>query len=168
MNPMRRLIWFALLLPVVVGCSPQPGLRVGNAARPLAGNDVNGRPVSLAEYRGKVVVVDFWATWCKYCVEMIPHEKQLVKRITGRPFVLLGVSADTEAETLRSFLERKQIPWLNIFDGRNGPNCGTWEIEGFPSIFVIDHEGVIRYRDVRGADLDDAVEKLVKEAEGRK
>src|SRR5262245_22873363 len=166
--PMRRLLWFVLLLPVVAGCSPQPGLRVGNSARPLAGTDVEGRPISLAEFRGRVVVVDFWATWCKYCVEMIPHEKQLVKRMAGRPFVLLGVSADSTPEKLRSFLQRQQIPWPNIYDGNNGPLCASWEIEGFPAIFVIDAEGVIRFRDLRGAELDEAVEKLVREAENKK
>ena len=162
---MRRWIPLILILSLAVGCSPPPGIRVGNTALPVEGNDVTGKPITLDDYRGKVVVVDFWATWCKYCVQMIPHEKELVKRMEGRPFVLLGVSVDTNPFELKTFLDKHEMKWPNIFDGRNGPNTAKWEIFQFPTVYVIDAKGVIRYRDIDGPQLDRAVEKLVAEAE---
>jgi thiol-disulfide isomerase/thioredoxin len=141
------------------------GLRVGDTAFPLEGADVNGNPIALSDFRGKVVVVDFWATWCKPCVEMIPHEKKMVERMKGRPFVLLGVSVDADREVFQEFLNRRDIRWPNILDGHNGPNAAKWEIYRFPTIHVIDAKGVIRHRDIAGPDLEQAVDKLVAEAE---
>ena len=168
----RVLLFMVAVSLALAGCNDAKptgtvGLDVGNIAPPLAGADIDGKSLSLADYKGKVVVVDFWATWCPPCRAMIPHEKELVKRLEGRPFAFLGVSADNSKGDLASFLQNDPLPWPNIFDGSSGPLGNAWEIRGYPSIFVIDAKGVIRYRDVRGPQLDKAVEKLVAEAEGK-
>lgn len=157
------------LLISPVGCtretSPPVGLKVTNTAPELEGADAYGKKLRLSDYRGQVVVVDFWATWCGPCREMIPHNIALVERMKGKPFVLLGVSADSNADDLRQFLDRGNLPYPSIFDGRMGPIAAAWKIEYFPTIFVIDHKGVIRYKDLHGRDLDRAVERLVQETE---
>src|SRR5438477_7883977 len=106
---MRRFVLAAVLL-ALAGCTAEtttqkgteaePGLAVGKPAPSLEGADVDGKFLGLSDFRGKVVAVDFWATWCGPCRRMIPHEKELVKRMQGRPFVLLGVSDDRSEDAL--------------------------------------------------------------------
>ena len=98
---------------------------------------------------------------------MYPHERSLVQKMAGRKFALLGINTDKDLEALKKTIVTEKISWRSWFDGSTtGPICREWGITGFPSIFVLDHKGVIRYRDLRGDDLDQAVEMLLKEAEG--
>jgi thiol-disulfide isomerase/thioredoxin len=144
------------------------GPEVDQPARSLEGADADGKPLKLSDYRGKVVVVSFWATSCKGCVEMIPHEKELVKRMQGRPFVLLGVNNDDTPQDLKGFVEKEHINWPNIYDGNSGPLTRAWFVGGFPTVDVIDANGVYRYANVDGPHLNAVVDKLVKEAESGK
>lgn len=170
---MRRYFYFVLFVLILVGCmqGTTPSslhVEVGKPAPPIEGTDVDGRPVKLSEFRGKVVVVDFWATWCGPCRKLIPHEKALVKRMQGRPFVLLGVSNDDDLADLRNLVQKEQIAWPNIYDGRGGPITRTWGPDGFPTFYLIDAKGVIRYLDINPNELDKAVDTLVAEAEAGK
>src|SRR5882672_8501210 len=171
---MWRFKFFSLLpvvaLLVIAGCSatetPAPvGLNVGNRAPELEGPDLSGKTIKLSNYRGKVVIVDFWATWCGPCRQMTPESKKLVQKMTARPFQFIGVSADKSTTPLKQYVDENEITWPNIFDGQPGSLALAWQIDYFPNIFVIDHKGVIRYRDLRGRDLDRVVEKLVAAAE---
>lgn len=97
---------------------------------------------------------------------MYPHERSLVKRLEGKPFALLGINSDQNKEDLKKVMAKEQITWRSWFDGgMKGPISTKWGIQGWPTIFVLDHKGVIRYKDVRKQDLDDAVDALMKEAE---
>ncbi|HLW63809.1 MAG TPA: TlpA disulfide reductase family protein [Gemmataceae bacterium] len=163
------LSFFALVLLIVSGCeSNKVGLGVGQIAPDLQGTDTTGRSVNLSDFRGKVVMIDFWATWCGPCKEMVPHEKELTKRLEGQPFVLLGVSADNEQADLKSYMSKVGIPWTNIYDGPGGPLARSWRIDGLPTIVVVDAKGVIRYKQ-RGYDaesmskIDNAIDKLLKD-----
>jgi len=141
---------------------------VGRPAPDVEGTDLDGKKVKLSSYRGKVVVLDIWATWCGPCVAMIPHERELVGRLKGKPFVFLSVSADQKKEALTGFLEKTPMPWSHWWDGADQAVVKAYHVQYFPNIFIIDAKGVIRYRHVRGADMDKAVEALIKEAEGPK
>src|SRR5579871_6459598 len=96
---------------------------------------------------------------------MIPHERSLVKRLEGKPFALIGVNTDEDRNKVKTLSVNDQVTWRSFYDGRTGRICGPWQINSFPSIFVIDHKGVIRYMDVSGAEIDRAVEKLLAEME---
>lgn len=97
---------------------------------------------------------------------MYPHERSLVSRYKGRPFALLGVNSDNDRESLKRVIAAQGITWRSWFDrAPDGPISTTWQIEGWPTIYVIDHRGIIRYVHVRDDALEDAVEKLVREAE---
>src|SRR5262245_44562830 len=98
---------------------------------------------------------------------MYEHERSLVKRLEGKPFALIGVNSDSNRAQLKKVLVQEQITWRSFWNGgsTNGPISRAWKVQGWPSIWVIDARGVIRYRDVRGAAMDKAVDKLLAEAE---
>ena len=97
---------------------------------------------------------------------MYPHERSLVKKLAGEPFVLLGVNSDPK-ENLKKALEEKDLTWRSWWDGgdTSGPIATRWNVSGWPTIYVLDHEGVIRYKNVRGGAMDEAVEALLAEME---
>lgn len=84
----------------------------------------------------------------------------------GRPFALLGVNTDRDREKLKTQNEEAEITWRSFWDGStSGPITKAWGVRAFPTMVVIDHEGVVRHRDLRGEELDAAIEELVKKAE---
>jgi thiol-disulfide isomerase/thioredoxin len=138
-------------------------LGIGKTMPELEGKDLDDQPVKLSDYRGKVVVLDVWATWCGPCRAMIPHERELVERLAGKPFALISVSCDEKKETLTEFLEKEKMPWVHWWDGKSGPVAKALNLRYYPTIYVLDANGVIRYRGPRGAKMDAAVDKLLKE-----
>ena len=94
---------------------------------------------------------------------MVPHERSLVKKLEGRPFALLGVNFDNSKEILKKCEEKNQITWRSFFDGREGPIGKKFNIRFLPTIYVLDHKGVIRYKGVQDKAMDDAVDTLLKE-----
>jgi thiol-disulfide isomerase/thioredoxin len=178
---MRKVVSLiaGVLLVLIAGCSggepdttkkpkgnPRPHEWGNKPAPKTEGLDVDGRPLKLDDHKGKVVLVDFWATWCGPCRMIIPHEMELVRSLKDRPFAVLGVSADNDRQTLRLFQEGEALNFRSIFDGPSGPNAIAWGVEVFPTLFLVDHEGVIRYR-FKGVgptfkeDLDAAIEELL-------
>ncbi|HEX3146505.1 MAG TPA: TlpA disulfide reductase family protein [Gemmataceae bacterium] len=147
---------------------PPEGMRAGNTCPEIAGLDAEGKPIKLSEYRGKVVLVSFWATWCPPCRKLLPHEREMVTvKYKDRPFVLLGVAADAP-DTLKGFLKTNPMPWPNIADDQ-GVIGKQWQVDSIPSAVLVDHEGVIR-RTWIGNGLDPgevwyAVDPLVVDAE---
>jgi thiol-disulfide isomerase/thioredoxin len=142
---------------------------VGKTAPAAESKDLDDKAVKLADYKGKVVVLDFWATWCGPCRGMIPHERDLVKKNAGKPFVFISVSADNKKEDLTDFLKGEPMPWVHWFGGTGGGVVADWKVRAFPTMYVIDSKGVIRGKIIGGGPknakkLDDLVEKLVKEA----
>ncbi len=148
-------------------------LSIGRPAPEIQGEDIDGKPMNLSEFRGKVVVVSFWATWCGPCMALVPHEKALVEKMKGRPFVLIGVNGDDDRERAKAVCAKEGISWRSFWTG--GAKQGIpvqWGVSGWPTIYVIDGNGVIRddglvyFQEVyRSSTPDKAIENLVKEAE---
>ena len=150
--------------PELVRIANIPGLKVAKVAPNIVGEDLDGKPLSLEDYRGKVVVLCFWATWCGPCMEMVPHERELVKRLEGKPFVLLGINADEtdRREKARKAARDEHMDWPSFWDGGfNGPIQIRYNVDHYPTLYVLDPKGVIRYIDVRGKDLDQAIDTLL-------
>jgi len=134
----------------------------------VVSQNLEGKKVKLSDLKGKVVVLDVWATWCPPCRSMIPHTKTLVEKLKDKPFVFVSVSADAEKATLVNFLKSNSMPWTHWWTGMGGI-VEDWEVKAYPTIYVIDAKGVLREKIV-GADnaaVERAVEKLVKEAEDK-
>ena len=91
---------------------------------------------------------------------MYPHERSLVEKLKDRPFALLGVNSDAP-DKLPAIIRKNKLTWRSWADGPDGPIARQYQIRYWPTIFVLDHTGVIRYKDVRGTDLDNAVTELL-------
>jgi hypothetical protein len=97
-------------------------------------------------------------------VAMLPHERSLVKRLQSQPFALLGINSDGDAKTVKEILKKHEITWRQAIDGTtSGPLATKWNVHGWPTIYVLDAKGVIRYRDVREEEMDKAVDTLLAE-----
>ena len=97
---------------------------------------------------------------------MYPHERSLVKRLENKPFVLLGINSDPK-ERLREAMKRENITWRSWWDGgdTNGPIAKAWNVSGWPTIYILDHKGIIRFKGPRGEAMDKAVDQLLAEME---
>ena len=95
---------------------------------------------------------------------MYPHERSLVKKLSGKPFVLLGVNSDTSREELKKVVAKEDIVWRSWWDADiDGPIHTKWQVKLRPAIHLIDTEGVIRYKEIDIEEVDQAIEKLLKE-----
>jgi hypothetical protein len=96
---------------------------------------------------------------------MYPHERSLVKRLEGQPFALLGINSDRDREALKKVMKKQGITWRSFWNGggTGGPISSAWNVRAWPTIYVLDHKGVIRYKNVRGERMDEAVDALLAE-----
>jgi len=143
-------------------------LTVGKRAPEFECELLDGKKVKLSDFRGNVVVLDVWATWCAPCRAMIPHQRELVEKLKGKPFKLVSVSADDQKETLTKFLEKEKMPWTHLWSGASGGFIDEYQIDSYPTIYVLDAKGIIRYKHVRNEELANAAETLLKEMSGMK
>ena len=97
---------------------------------------------------------------------MYPHERSLVKKMENKPFALLGINSDPK-EHLRETLKKENMTWRSWWDGgdTSGPIAKAWNVHGWPTIYILDHKGVIRFKDLRGDAMEKAVEQLLAEME---
>jgi thiol-disulfide isomerase/thioredoxin len=142
-------------------------LAVGKLAPDIDGLDLEGKPLKLADYRGKVVVLVFWGSWCGPCMVQVPHERELVERLKGKPFALLGVDCNEERSAGLKTAQAQGMTWPSWHDGAEGqgPIATKYHVSGFPTIFVLDAKGIIRAKRVLpGPGLDKLVDSLLDES----
>jgi len=139
-------------------------LQVGCNAPEIDGLDIDGQRFRLSDYRGKVVLLTFCGNWCPPCRALYPKERELIRRFAGKPFVVLSVNSDEDKETLRQSVKSGEVTWRCWWDGgTSGPISRSWGISYSPTVFIIDARGTIRFEDLPEAELERALETLVKE-----
>jgi thiol-disulfide isomerase/thioredoxin len=153
----------------------------GKVALETEGLDQFGKRFNLRDYRGKVVLLDFWSEGCPGCIGLWPKERSLVKQLENKPFALIGVNCDGRtSEEFKKLMDAEKLSWRCFADplgkdakGLRGPITDRWDTVGFPTTYILDHKGVIRCRNHYLLDsrvFDELLSKLIKEAEdaGRK
>jgi thiol-disulfide isomerase/thioredoxin len=148
----------AFLLAAPARSAPALAPWSGGPAPALALKDVEGRPHSLAAYRGKVVLINFWATWCEPCRQEMPSLQRLRDKLAGKPFVVLAVNVDEPEARVRQFLAKTQLE-LPVLMDPNKTATREWGVKLLPVTFIIGTDGRVRYRLV--GDLDWSSETVV-------
>ena len=125
--------------------------------------DLDGDPISLSAYRGKVVLLDFWATWCGPCVGEMPNVKRVFEKYRDRDFDVIGISLDTDEAALRTFIEENNLPWRQIFSGEgwDSPLARQFGIRGIPAPWLMDRNGKLLSPHARGAELERLVSEMI-------
>jgi thiol-disulfide isomerase/thioredoxin len=131
-------------MTAVAGTPPAPPLRLP---------DSDGKPVDLAAYRGKVVLVNFWATWCPPCRQELPSLSRLKKKLSGEAFEILSVNIGEDVDTVFDFAGNPNYPML--FD-HDSTAMASWPVKGVPTTLLVDRQGRLAYRAVGGREFDDA------------
>lgn len=138
-------------------------LSLGQLAPEIQGTDSDGNAFKLSDYRGKVVVLTFSGNWCGPCRGMYPDERDLVRTLKDKPFALLSVNTDADRATLQKSIKDGEITWRCWWDGgTEGPICVDWNVSSFPTVYVLDGTGAIRFKNLRGPSLIETVNKLLK------
>jgi thiol-disulfide isomerase/thioredoxin len=126
---------------------------------------LDGEKIKLSDYRGKVVLVDFWATWCGPCIAEMPNVAGALKKHGEEgDFIVLGISLDKDEATVREFLKKhKDVAWAQIVGGPAKENeiAKLYGVEGVPATFLIDPDGKVAAKDLRGAALASRVGELL-------
>lgn len=120
-------------------------LAIGRPAMDIVENNADGTSLKLSSYRGRVVLLAFWADWAAASQQMWPQERAMVKELQNEPFVMLGVFAASKAK-LQQLIDSQTITWANWVDGQEAKIGRQWRVNSYPTYYVIDHEGIIRFK----------------------
>jgi thiol-disulfide isomerase/thioredoxin len=150
-------------------------LSLGKVAPEIVAESIEGKKFKLSDSRGKITVLSFWASWCGPCMQLVPVERALTERMKGKPFALIGINGDGVLADARRAVAHEKMTWpsfWNGIDGPNGPISSAWNVSGWPTVYVIDADGIIRFKDEGyGAPtsntLNGSVDELMKQLERR-
>jgi thiol-disulfide isomerase/thioredoxin len=124
-------------------------LSLGKKAPEIVAEGVDGKKFKLSDSREKICVLTFWASWCGPCMQMVPVERALAQRIQGKSFAMIGVNGDPNLSDAQRAIEREKMTWPSFWNGKEGskgPIAMAWNVHGWPTIFVLDSEGIIRFK----------------------
>jgi thiol-disulfide isomerase/thioredoxin len=148
-------ILFCLMLAGGASFAQELKPHAGGATPPLVLRDLGGKTHDLRDYRGKVVMVQFWATYCPPCVKEMPSVMRLKEKLAGKPFAILAVNMGETDKEVREFLNKIKVDFTVLMDP-DGRALGDWKVFVAPSTFLVDPRGNIRYTLQGGAEWDRA------------
>ena len=125
--------------------------------------DLDGKPLSISALKGKIVLVDFWATWCGPCVGEIPNVVKVYEKFHDQGFAIVGISLDQDKDKVTAFLKEKKMAWPQFFDGKGWGNelAAKYGVHSIPATYLLDKEGKILAKGLRGEALEAAVAKAL-------
>jgi len=168
-TPLHLRLGIALLglltLGTAAGAAPQ-ALKIGDPVPHFSLQTLDGKTLDITSLKGKVVVLDFWATWCGPCRQAMPELKTLLQKYSGKPLVVVSVSADQDMKAPAEFAQANGMTWMQAWDGRGKVIGGVFGVSGLPSYVVIDADGRIVYlmKGWSSAMLSQAVSKALQSA----
>ena len=134
-------------------------------APPFEVTTMEGQKLSMDELQGKVVLIDFWATWCQPCREALPHIRKIADKFHDEPFVVLSVNVDTDEKKWKSFVAENRMTWPQYFDtGFTGPVARMFDVHAIPHTFTIDADGIVQDEKVGDASIEGKLKKLLARA----
>jgi len=129
---------------------------------PFSLTTLDGQRVSMDGLAGKVVLIDFWATWCGPCREALPNIRKIAQKFDGQPFVVLSISQDTDQSKWKEFVAQNGMTWLQYCDGGfPGPIAKQFNVNAIPATFTIDADGVLEDQHIGDADIEGKLKKLI-------
>src|SRR5271163_1517195 len=132
---------------------------------PFSITTVDGREISMDDLQGKVVLVDFWATWCGPCREALPHLREVAKKFQGEPLVIVSVSLDSDEQKWKEFIAKNEMTWPQYRDGSfEGHLAKTFSVNAIPHTFTIDAAGVLQDEHIGDASIEGKLKKLIARA----
>ncbi len=143
--------------------SPKPPLLEGFSAPGFTALDAKGDLIDVASLRGMIVLLDFWAAWCAPCLNELPTIAGIHNALSERGVVVIGINLDRSDTAFRDAMAQLALPYVQIYDGSDGPISSLYRIGGIPMTYLIDRDGVIRARGLRGDALVAAIEALIGE-----
>lgn len=136
----------------------------GKSAPPLTvQNWINSKPVTLDELKGKIVVLDFWATWCGPCLRSIPHANELMKKYGDKGLVIIGVCARNGVERMADTVKKYGIEYPVAADADDQATVKAYLANSFPDYYIIDRKGILRWADIANLDVEKAIQLLLEE-----
>jgi thiol-disulfide isomerase/thioredoxin len=158
---MRLLVALCLSACATLAAAQQLRAWPGGATPPLALQDLDGRPHALEDYRGKVVLINFWATWCEPCRAEMPSINKLRASLAGQPFVVLAVNLGENEQRIRRFMAQVPLEFTVLLD-RDNAAAKAWRTRVLPASFLVGPDGRVRYAVIGEYDWEqDAARKAV-------
>lgn len=143
----------------------RPELARARMAPPFSVTTTEGQRISMDDLQGKVVLLDFWATWCGPCREAIPHIRQVAKKFQGEPLVILSVSLDSDEQKWKEFITKNEMTWPQYRDASfGGPIAKMFGVNAIPHTFTIDADGVLQDEHIGDASIEGKLKKLIARA----
>lgn len=105
-------------------------------------NDINGQPLKLSSLRGKYVILDFWGSWCVWCIKGFPKMKEYYQKYAGK-FEILGIDCNDSEEKWKAAVAKYELPWLHVYNTDNSGVLEQYAIQGFPTKIIVGPDGKI-------------------------